>query len=107
MIPRSQHFRDHAPFPLSGWGVVGIFEQAAFERLLGPTGRRAHYAGKQPNASVEKHQRRRLAAREDDVADRGLLGGTRGEDPLVETLEAAAENGDAGADSELAYTSLR
>ena len=30
----------------------GILEQAVLERLLGPAGRRAHYAGKQANASV-------------------------------------------------------
>ena len=66
MIPRSQHFGDRAPFPLTRSGIMRIFEQPRFEALVIPAEGRAHYAGKQPNASVEQGQRRHLAARQDD-----------------------------------------
>src|SRR3546814_18395087 len=72
MIPRSQHFGDRAPFPCDGPGIVRIFEQNVFERFVVPARSRAHYAGKQPNASVEQQQRAHLAARQDDVAHRHL-----------------------------------
>ena len=73
MIPRSQHFRDRAPFPLLGSGIVRIFKEAVLERLLCPARSRAHYAGKQPNASIEKHERGRLSARKHDIADGDFL----------------------------------
>src|SRR3569833_2405162 len=90
MIPRSQHFGDRAPFPLSRTGIMRIFEEAAFEAFLVPAGRGAHYAGKQANASVEQDQRAHLAAGEDIVADRYLFDAARREDALGETLETAA-----------------
>src|SRR3546814_3301519 len=91
MIPRSQHFGDRAPFPASWSGIVRIFEQTVFERFVVAARSRAHYAGKQPNASVEQQQRPHLAARQDDVAHRHLFDGARVEDTLVETLEPPAE----------------
>src|SRR3546814_9839734 len=96
MIPRSQHFGDRAPFPCDGPGIVRIFEQNVFERFVVPARSRAHYAGKQPNASVEQQQRAHLAARQDDVAHRHLLDGSCVEYPLVESLEPAAEDDRAG-----------
>ena len=60
-----------------------IFEKAAFEAFLISAGRRAHYAGKQPNASVQQYQRAHLAAREDIVADRHLLDRPRVEQALA------------------------
>ena len=92
MIPRSQHFRDRAPFPQSGSGIVRIFEKAAFEALFIPTGSRAHYSGKQPNASVQQHQRAHLSAGQDDVAHADLLDRPRVENPLVKSLEPAAQD---------------
>jgi hypothetical protein len=78
------------PLPLSWSGILGIFEQPAFERLIIPTGSRAHYAGKQPNASIQQHQRGRLAARKDDIADADFLDLTAFENPLVKTLKPPA-----------------
>src|SRR5688572_31633401 len=49
-------------FPYTTLFRSRIFEQTFFEALLGPAGRRAHYAGKQANASVENRQRGGLAA---------------------------------------------
>ena len=83
-----------------------VFEKIVVKRLLHPAQGRAHYAGKQPNASVEHHQRRRLAAGQDDVADRDLLDGACGEDALVETFETTAEDDDAGAGGEFADAGL-
>ena len=56
MIPRSQHFGDRAPFPFERTGIMRIFEKAAFEAFLLPAGSRAHYPGKQPNASIEQDE---------------------------------------------------
>ena len=63
MIPRSQHFRDRAPFPFDRSGIMRIFEKPAFEALFLSARGRAHYAGEQPNASVEQGQRGRLRRR--------------------------------------------
>jgi hypothetical protein len=90
MIPRSQHFGDRAPVPFLGPGIVGIFKETVLERLLCPARSRAHYAGKQANASIKQHQRGGLSAGQDDVADRDFLDLPSGENPLVKALEPAA-----------------
>src|SRR4051794_23083057 len=101
MIPRSQHFGDRAPFPLIRSGVMRIFEKPAFEALLLTAGGGAHYPGEQPNASIEKGERGRLAARQDIVADRDRDDRPRLEQALVHPLETAAEDRDARAGREL------
>src|SRR3569623_208783 len=106
MIPRSQHFGDRAPFPFDGPGIVRILEKALFEAFLGTAGRRAHYAGKQANASVENGQSGGLSAREHDVAERHFLDRPALENPLVEPLEPAAQDGNAGAGREVADAGL-
>src|SRR6476661_10282054 len=95
MIPRPQHFGDRAPFPFNRSGIVRIFEKPRLEALLLSAGRRAHYPGEQPYASVEDHHRAKLSAGEDVVADRYLLDRPPVEDPLVESLEAAAQQDNA------------
>src|SRR5919106_2855702 len=92
MIPRPQHLGDRAPFPFDRSGIVRIVEKPRFEALLLTAGSRAHYPGKQPNASVKQHHRAKLAAGEDIVADRHWLDGARLEDALVEPLEPAAQD---------------
>src|SRR3569623_3410991 len=106
MIPRSQHFGDRAPYPYWWSGIMRIFEEAAFEAFLVSAGRRAHYAGKQPNASVEQHQRAHLSAGQDIVAARHFLDAPRLEDALVEALEPSAQDDRAGASHELAHAGL-
>ena len=107
MIPRSQHFRDRAPFPHCGPGIVRILKEAVLERLFSPTGSRAHYAGKQPNASIEEHERGRLPTRKHDIADGDFLHGPACEDAFIETFETAAQQDDAGAVRKLADAGLR
>ena len=102
MIPRSQHFGDRAPFPFNRPGIMRVFEKAAFKAFLLTARRGAHYPGKQPNASVEQGERGRLAARQHIVADRDRNDRPRLEQALVDPLEAAAQDGDAGARRELA-----
>ena len=97
MIPRSQHFGDRAPLPFHRAGIVRIFEEAGFEAFLGSAGRCAHYAGKQPNASIEQHQRGTFTAREHDIADRDFLDLTALENPLVKAFEAAVRLPDGAA----------
>src|SRR4051794_27623925 len=102
MIPRSQHFRDRAPFPFDRSGIMRIFEKPRFEALFLSAGGRAHYPGKQPNASIEEGDGGHLAAREDIVADRHRKDRPSLEQPLVNPLEAAAEDRDSGTGGELA-----
>src|SRR6476661_10580300 len=90
MIPRPQHFGDRAPFPFNRSGIVRIFEKPRLEALLLSAGRRAHYPGEQPYASVEDDHCAKLSAGEDIVADRDRFDGPSFEDSLVESLEAAA-----------------
>ena len=93
MIPRSQHFGDHTPFPFSRSGIVGIFKQAVLKRFVITTRSRAHYAGKQPNASVEQHQRAHLSARQYDVAHTDLFDLRTGvEQALVKAFKPSAQD---------------
>jgi hypothetical protein len=66
-----------------------IFEEAAFEAFLIPAGSRAHYAGKQPNASVQQHDRGGFPALKHIVADRHGFDRARLEQALIESLEPA------------------
>src|SRR5258705_13972026 len=91
MIPRPQHFRDRAPFPLNRPGIVRIFEKTLFKALFLSAGGRAHYPGEQPDASIEDDHRAKLAAGEDIVANRHLFDVPGIEDSFVESLEAAGE----------------
>src|ERR1700748_3138284 len=106
MIPRSQHFGDRAPFPLLWSGIMRIFEQPRLEALVVSARSGAHYAGKQPDGSVEKRQSGHFAAREDKVSDRDFLDLPRIEQPLVDPLEPAAQDDRAGALRQLADTGL-
>src|SRR4051812_12387041 len=102
MIPRSQHFGDPAPFPFNRPGIMRVFEKAALKAFLLTARRRAHYPGKQPDASVQQSERGRFAPGKNIVADRDRNQRPRLEQTLVHPLEAAAENGDAGAGAKLA-----
>src|SRR6185436_6878683 len=103
MIPRSQYFGDRAPFPFKRSGVMRIFEKAGLKAFLLTAGRRAHYPGEQPNASIEQDKGRRLAARKHIVTDRHRDNGTGLEKSLVDALEPAAQHRYAGAGGELAH----
>src|SRR6476620_3803222 len=91
MIPRPQHFGDRAPFPSHWSGIVRIFEKPLVEALFLSAGGRAHYPGEQPYASVEDDHRTKLPAGQDIVAHRHGFERPRFEDPLVESLESAAQ----------------
>src|SRR5207248_2679181 len=95
MIPRPQHLGDRAPFPNDRPGIVRIFEQPLIEALFLSAGGRAHYPGKQPHASIEDDHCAKLTAREHIIADRDWFERASVKDPLVESLEAAAEENDA------------
>src|SRR3954468_14496259 len=106
MIPRSQHFRDPAPFPFNRSGIMRIFEKPALEALFLSAGGRAHYPGEQPNASVEQDEGAALPAREDIVADGDGDDGAGLEQALVDPLETAAEDRHARPGGELADEGL-
>src|SRR3990170_4570186 len=103
MIPRSQHFGDRAPFPSHRPGIVRIFQETLLEALLLSAGGGAHYPGKQPHASIEDGHRADLAAGQHIIADRQRLDRPRLEDPLVESLEATAQQDYAWPGRELAH----
>jgi hypothetical protein len=67
-----------------------VFEKPRFEALVHTAVGGAHYAGKQPNASIEQDHRAKLSARQDLVADGHGLDRAGLEDALVEAFEAAA-----------------
>ena len=106
MIPRSQHFGDPAPFPLKRSGIMRIFEKAGFKAFLLTAGRRAHYPGQQPNASIEQDESRRLAAGQHIVTDRHRDNGPGLEKSLVDALETAAKHRNARSGGELAHQGL-
>jgi hypothetical protein len=70
---------------------VRIFEKPRLEAFLLSAGGRAHYPGKQPDASIEDRHCTKLAARENIVADGDWLDRSRLEDSLVEPLETTAQ----------------
>ena len=84
-----------------------IFEETVLKRLLNSARRRAHYAGEQPNASVEGHERRGFSAGKDDVPDGYLFDlGIGIEQAFIEALKAPADEGDARALRESADAGL-
>src|SRR3954447_1343529 len=105
MIPRPQHFGDRAPFPCYRPGIVRIFQETLLEALLLSAGGRAHYPGKQAHASIEDDHRAKLSAGEDIIADGDLFDGPRLEDPLVESLETAAQQDQPIGTCQLTHTS--
>lgn len=107
MIPRSQHFRDRAPFPFLRSGILRVFDEAVFVALFDSAIGRAHYAGEQANASVEYGERGRFSAREDDIGQADLFDLRESfENPLVEAFEPAAQYSDAGTLRDLADARL-
>ena len=85
------------PSNTGGPGVLRIFEQPVGETLLGAGGLLAHDAGNQPHAGVDQRQRRDLAAGQHVIAERDFLELARRDQPLVDALEAAADDDRAGA----------
>ncbi len=108
MIPRSQHFRDRAPFPFLRSGVLRIFDEPVLVGLLDSAIGRAHYSGKQANASVETGERGGLSARQDDIGKAYLLDLRIGlENAFVEAFEPPAQYGNAGPRCDVADARLR
>ncbi len=73
--PDGQDLRDRPALEHLRAGVLRVFQQPVGEALLVRRDRLAHDAWKQPDAGVEQHQRRDLAARQHVIADRDLLRG--------------------------------
>ena len=107
MIPRSQHFRDRAPFPFDRSGIMRIFEEA---RSRSSPPHRSKAAPITPGSSRMQASRRTraagLAARKHIVADRDGHDRPRLEQPLVDSLETAAQDRHSGAGGELAHQAL-
>ena len=88
--PGDQHLRHGTPLPDLGSRVVGILQQVARETLLAQRHRRPDHAWEQADTGIDQGDRRRLTARQHDVAKRKLFQVARFDDPLVDPLEAAA-----------------
>src|SRR6185437_4838911 len=91
VMPRQQDRGDRAPLPILGPRIMGIFEQSPLEALLRQARRIADDAGQHPHAGIEQCDRRRLAAREDEIAEADLLDAARLEHALVDPFEPAAQ----------------
>ena len=70
-----------------------VFEETVLKRLFITTQGRAHYAGKQPNASIEQHQSAHFPPGKHDITHRHLLNLRSGfEQALVKPFESPAKN---------------
>src|ERR1700723_985127 len=96
VVAGQQHVRHAAALPLSGAGVVGVFQQVVGEALVRGAVGRTHHAWQQAHGGVQHHQRRQFAARQYVVADGHFLHGTSVDDALVDALVAAAQQDKAG-----------
>src|SRR5262249_52927573 len=94
MMTGEQYLRHRAAIPILRPRVVRIFEEAVLETFLRERRLVAHHARQQPHASVDERDRRRLAAREDEIAEAQLLDAARLDHPLVHPLVAAADQVD-------------
>ena len=97
VVAREEHVGNCAALPFARAGIVRIFEQPVFEALLCARRFLAHHAGNEPHAGVEQGERGDLAARQHIVADRHLDEAARLDHPLVDALEARAEDDEARA----------
>ena len=102
MVAGGQDLRDrHGPRTPAGRVYCGYSSSPSREAFLGAGGLLAHDAGQQPDAGVEQRQRGDLAAGQHVIADRDFLEAARRDHPLVDALEAAAQDDGAGAGGEL------
>src|SRR3954447_24208233 len=104
VMAREQHLRDLPAAPLRRPGVVRVLRAALERGGEGLLGRRlvlAEYARQLAQDRVADDHRGELSARQHVAADRQLLGGEVLDDPLVEALVAAAQQGECGLGGEL------
>src|SRR5712691_2142592 len=73
VVARHQHLRNCPPLPELWPGVVRVFEQPLGKTFLRQRLGAANNAGQQPYAGVDQRDRRRLAARQDEIAEAHLL----------------------------------
>src|SRR5271165_2913841 len=92
MVARQQHIGNGAALPFARAGIVRIFEQARFEAFLRARGLFADHAGVEADAGVKDRERGDLPAGQHITADRHLDQPARRNSPLVDSLEARAED---------------
>ena len=91
VVARAQHLGNRQPPILRRPGVARRAQQPVVVRVGAGRLVVAQRAGQQPHHRVEHAERRRLAAREHEVAERQLLRGQPVGHPLVHVLVVAAE----------------
>ncbi len=106
VMPAHQHLGHLAAAPFGGPRVVRVFEQPGFEALLRQRLFRAHDAGQQAHRRVDQRDRRRLAARQHEVAEADFHQAARLDHALVEPFVAAAQDHHAGAGGQLLHQLL-
>src|SRR5450830_1644642 len=107
VVAGQQHLRDRLPPPDRRPSVLRVFQQAVGEAFLGGRGLLAHDARQQPDAGVEHAKRRDFPAGEHEIAERDFLQGARRDQPLVDALEAGADDHNALARGQLSCPLLR
>ena len=91
-----QHLGHRAALPVLGPRVMGIFQKPCWKLSSSSDRGVADDAGQQAHAGVEQRDRRRLAAREHEIAEADLLEPVRLDHALVDAFETAAEQPHAG-----------
>ena len=90
MVAGEEDLRDAGAAEVFGTGVLGVFEEAGGEGVVGRGGLVAEDAGEEAGDGVEDDEGGELAAAEYVVADRELLVDV-GFDAFVEALVAGAD----------------
>ena len=97
VVAGEKNLRHGAAFEEAGSRVLRIFQQVVLETLLDQRRGPADHAGQQPHAGVDHRHRGDLPAREHVVTDAELGNATAFQHTLVNSLETAADQRDAGA----------
>ncbi len=72
---------------------MGIFQQSPFETLILERLLVPGHSGQEAHDGIHQHQRRRLAARQHEIAEADLLGIVRVQHALIDAFEPAAQEG--------------
>ncbi|EGE57287.1 hypothetical protein RHECNPAF_4460059 [Rhizobium etli CNPAF512] len=107
VVARCQDGRNFPAFPLLRPRIMRMFQQSAFKAFMQAGKIVAHHAGQDADDRIEHDQRRRLAAGQHVVTDRDFFQSACFDHPLVDALEAAADDNDAVACRKFAHALLR
>src|ERR1700761_5730469 len=106
VVAAQQHLGDVEPFERPRSRVLRMLEEPVLEAFFTQALGLAQHTGHEPYASLDRHQRRRLATGQDRVAHGDLLEPAGVQHPLIHPFEPTAENDQSGARSPSLYKRL-